>query len=174
MTQPEPQPDPWAFPIDATQIMLFARAIGDPNPVYSDAEYGERQAGGRDHRAADLHHRAVPFRSHDARAPPAIGEPWLGSGRNPTGLPDRGKGRPGVGSMHAEQHYHYHRVVRPGDVLTRTRRPGTEWEKTGRRGGTLTFTDRFIEWRGPVRRARRHRARGQRASVAEPDQGGLT
>ena len=24
------------FPVEAGQIMLFARAVGDPNPVYSD------------------------------------------------------------------------------------------------------------------------------------------
>ena len=26
------------FPIEATHIMMFARAIGDENPVYHDAE----------------------------------------------------------------------------------------------------------------------------------------
>ncbi len=27
------------FPVEAGHIMLFARAVGDPNPVYADAEY---------------------------------------------------------------------------------------------------------------------------------------
>ena len=27
------------FPVEAGHIMMFARSIGDPNPVYADAEY---------------------------------------------------------------------------------------------------------------------------------------
>ena len=26
------------FPVEASHILMFARAIGDPNPVYADAE----------------------------------------------------------------------------------------------------------------------------------------
>jgi acyl dehydratase len=26
------------FPVEASHVMMFARAIGDPNPVYADAE----------------------------------------------------------------------------------------------------------------------------------------
>jgi acyl dehydratase len=147
VSEPEPQPDPWVFPIEATQIMLFARAIGDTNPIYSDPEYARSTPLGGIIAPPTFLTAQFHFDPGMAALRPKFGEPWLGSGRNPTGLADRGKGRPGVGSMQAEQHYHYHRVVRPGDVLRRTRRPGTEWQKTGRRGGTLTFSDRFIEWR---------------------------
>lgn len=142
----DPQPATWSFPVDATQIMLFARAIGDPNPIYSDSEYAKGTPSGGIIAPPTFITAQFHF-DPGFTLRPMPGEPWLGSGRNPSGLPDRGAGRPGVGSMHAEQHYHYHRSIRPGDVLTRTRREGTEWQKTGRRGGTLTFTDRFTDWR---------------------------
>ncbi len=29
----------YQFPVDASQIMLFARAVGDKNPIYHDAAY---------------------------------------------------------------------------------------------------------------------------------------
>lgn len=138
--------DDWKFPIEAGHITLFARALGEANPVYSDEDYAKgTEPGGiiapPTFATAQFHFdpgftlRPTPY------------EPWLGSSKEATGLPDGGKGRAGVGSMHAEHHYHYHRQLRPGDLLTRTFRPGTSWEKVGRRGGTLTFTDRFIEWR---------------------------
>jgi acyl dehydratase len=30
------------FPIEASHILMFARAINDPNPIYADAEYAAR------------------------------------------------------------------------------------------------------------------------------------
>ena len=30
------------FPIEAGHIMMFARSIGDPNPIYYDADYAEK------------------------------------------------------------------------------------------------------------------------------------
>jgi acyl dehydratase len=146
VTEPEPQQATWSFPVEASHIMLFARAIGDQNPVYSDAAYAQgTPCGGI---IAPPTFVTAQFHFDPAfTLRPMPGTPWLGSGRTPSGLTDRGTGRVGVGSMHAEQHYHYHRSIRPGDVLTQTRRPGTEWQKTGRRGGTLTFTDRYIDWR---------------------------
>jgi len=30
------------FPVEASHIMMFARAIGDPNPAFSDAESPEQ------------------------------------------------------------------------------------------------------------------------------------
>ena len=68
------------FPIEAGHIMMFARSIGDPNPIYADAEYAAATEVGDDHRAADVRagERAVrprlPLR-------PKIGQPWFGSGQ---------------------------------------------------------------------------------------------
>jgi hypothetical protein len=50
------------------------------------------------------------------------------------------------GGLHAEQHYEYHRLLRPGDVLTATVRPGSTWEKEGR-SGKLVFSDAVTEYR---------------------------
>ena len=82
---------------------------------------------------------------------PKIGQPWMGSGKNPTGI-DRtsgegdGESRTG-GGLHAEQHYEYHRHLKVGDVLTATTTPGKTWEKQGRRAGKLRFSESITEYR---------------------------
>ena len=79
---------------------------------------------------------------------PKIGKPWFGSGKEPTGvkpgIEDSGSGGRG---LHAEQHFEYHRQIRPGDVLTATVKPGKRWEKEGRRSGKLIFDEMIIEYR---------------------------
>ena len=37
--------------------------------------------------------------------------------------------------------------VRPGDVLTGTTSPGKSWEKEGKRGGKLLFSESVTEYR---------------------------
>src|SRR5690348_13950134 len=120
------------FPVEAGQIMLFARALGDPNPIYSDPEYAQGTPCGGIIAPPTFLTSSMNWEPNFSLRPKPF-EPWLGSGRNPTGLADGGKGRPGVGSMHGEQHYHFHRHIRPGDVLSRTHVPGKSWEKQGRR-----------------------------------------
>ena len=74
------------FPIELGHIMMFARSIGDPNPIYSDEEYAA---------SSDVGHVIAPPTFVQAGAQfdpdwplrPRIGEPWFGSGRNPTGTP---------------------------------------------------------------------------------------
>jgi hypothetical protein len=41
----------------------------------------------------------------------------------------------------------YHRPLVAGDVLTGTARPGRTWEKEGRRGGTLKFSETVTDYR---------------------------
>ncbi|MBL4681775.1 MAG: MaoC family dehydratase N-terminal domain-containing protein, partial [Pseudomonadales bacterium] len=48
--------------------------------------------------------------------------------------------------LHAEQHYVYHKALKAGDVLTATTKPGKSWEKQGRRGGKLTFSESVTEY----------------------------
>ena len=76
---------------------------------------------------------------------PTPGQPWFGSGKEPTGV-TRSEGG-GGGGLHAEQHYIYHRHPKPGDVLTATQKPGKTWEKQGRRSGKLIFTESITEYR---------------------------
>ena len=69
----------------------------------------------------------------------------------PTGITrekKEGKGEGGGGGgLHAEQHFEYHRHLRPGDVLTGTVVPGATWEKESRRAGKLSFTETVTEYR---------------------------
>ena len=49
--------------------------------------------------------------------------------------------------LHAEQHFEYHRPLRPGDVLSVESRPGEIWERESKRAGKLTFRERITEYR---------------------------
>ena len=134
------------FPVEASHILMFARSIGDPNPVYADADRAaETEVGGII--APPTFVQASAHFDPDYPLRPTLGEPWFGSGRQPTGV-ERDPARPGGGGgLHAEQHFEYHRHLRPGDVLSATTRPGDAWTKQSRRGGTLSFTEHITEYR---------------------------
>lgn len=137
--------------------MMFARAIGDFNPVYRDAHEARRSEVG-DIIAPPTFFQASAQYDPDYPLRPQPGVPWFGSGATPTGrLPDAESATTSSGSsseksggtgLHAEQHYEYHRPVHPGEVLTLTVLPGKTWEKQGRRGGLLHFRETIIEYRG--------------------------
>jgi acyl dehydratase len=131
------------FPVEASHIMMFARAIDDPNPVYCDAEAAKKtEAGGII--APPTFPQAVAQFDPDYFLRPKHGQPWFGSGRTASGI----EGRPSSsGGLHAEQHFEYHRHLRPGDVLTVETRPGATWEKESKRAGKLVFTERITEYR---------------------------
>lgn len=132
------------FPIEAGHILQFARAIGDPNPVYHDAERAAAtEVGGVI--APPTFTTAASHFDPGYRLRPKLGEPWFGSGREPSGVVRQGAG--GGGGLHAEQHYEYHRPVRPGEVLYAETHAGKTWEKQGRRGGNLEFSERITEFR---------------------------
>lgn len=135
--------DQFTFPVEAGHVLMFARAVGDPNPVYSDPECASARALGSVIAPPTFVQASAQF-DPDYFLRPKPGEPWFGSGREPTGDPDRLGGGTG---LHAEQHYEYHRPPRAGDVLTVTVRPGERWEKQGRRGGKLSFRETITEYR---------------------------
>ena len=135
------------FPIEASHILMFSRAIGDENPIYHDEEYVKSTEPGEIIAPPTFVQASAQF-DPDYRLRPKIGQPWMGSGKNPTGI-DResdGEGRSG-GGLHAEQHYEYHRHLKVGDVLTATTIPGKTWEKQGRRAGKLKFSESITEYR---------------------------
>lgn len=132
------------FPVEAGHILTFARAIGDPNPVYFDADHARAGECGRVIAPPTFVQAGAQF-DPDYRLRPRPGEPWHGSGRAPTGRPAGPGG--GGGALHAEQHFTYHRPVVAGDVLTATVRPGASWERDGRRGGRLRFSETLTEYR---------------------------
>jgi acyl dehydratase len=131
------------FPVEASHIMMFARAIGDTNPVYHDAAAAkDTEAGGII--APPTFPQSVAQFDPDYHLRPKPGQKWFGSAKGPTGI----EGKPASsGALHAEQHFEYHRHIRPGDVLTAEIKQGEVWEKESKRAGKLTFRERITEFR---------------------------
>ncbi len=136
------------FPVEASHIMMFARAIGDGNPIYYDEKFAKTAEPGGIIAPPTFIQASAQF-DPDYFLRPKIGQPWFGSGKEPTGIKAGSSGDTGGGGrgLHAEQHYEYHRHLRPGDVLTATIKPGKKWEKEGRRSGKLVFSETIIEFR---------------------------
>jgi acyl dehydratase len=129
------------FPVEATHILMFARAIGDPNPAYSDPDSAEAKAAGGLVAPPTFAMAGSQF-DPDNPLRPKPGEPWFGSGREPSGAV-----REGGGVLHAEQSFEYHQPIRAGMVLTGTQRDGRTWEKESKRGGLLRFSETITEYR---------------------------
>jgi acyl dehydratase len=128
------------FPVDASLVLQFARAIGDRSPVLDDPEFT----------AAALRGDVVPpptflvAADHfDPECPrrPEVGEAFPGSGRVSQGWvrpepPPTGSAR--ARGLHAEEVFEYVRHPRVGEVLTAEVTTGAQWDKVGR-SGTLHF-----------------------------------
>jgi hypothetical protein len=112
-------------PVEAGQILQFRRAVGE-----LDAVLDENGA------APPTFLMAADHFDPDYQRRPRPGERWIGSPSVPTGT---------VG-FHAEQVFEYHRHPRAGEVLVATVRPGRTWEKDGRRGGRLRFSETVTEY----------------------------
>jgi len=142
------------FPIEEGHVMLFARSIGDPNPVYHDRSYAATTEFGGIIAPPTFVQASAQFDpTYNLR--PRIGEPWFGSGAAPTGIAPGAVGREGGDDdtsgaggteLHAEQHFTYHRPLRARDVLRASSRLGERWERQGRRGGTLFFTEIITDY----------------------------
>jgi hypothetical protein len=138
------------FPVEAGHILMFARSIGDPNPIYADAEHAANSEVGAIPAPPTFVQASAQF-DDDYPLRPKIGKPWFGSGKEATGLKrEAGAGGGGGGAgrgLHAEQHYTYHRTPIAGDVLRATTFPGDRWEKQGKRAGKLVFAETITEYR---------------------------
>lgn len=135
------------FPIEASHVMMFARSIGDANEIYYDEDHAKGTEVGGIPAPPTFVQASAQF-DPDYFLRPKIGQPWFGSGKEPTGIKrEEGSGGGGGGGLHAEQHYEYHRTPMVGDVLTATVKPGKTWEKEGRRAGKLVFTETITEYR---------------------------
>jgi hypothetical protein len=138
------------FPIDRTAILTFAAAIGETNRIYWDAAYAQ----------------ATPL--GDVIAPPTFGIasahwnpdyglrgtrqiPARARAEQPAAAPRAAGGGGGGGSLtrvlHGEQRFEYRRPLQPGMKLTVSTRPGKAWEKEGKRGGKLKFSETVTEYR---------------------------
>ena len=140
------------FSVEASHIMMFARSIGDPNPIYHDESYAAGTETGGIIAPPTFVQASAQF-DPDYRLRPKPGEPWMGSGAEATGIPPKEPGDDdtptgmGARGLHAEQHYTYHRQLRPGDVLHATVKPGERWEKQSKRAGLLKFAETVTEYR---------------------------
>ena len=133
------------FPIEVGHIMMFARAVGDANPIYYDEDYAKKTETGGIIAPPTFAQASAQF-DPNYHLRPKIGQPWFGSGKEPTGIKPGSPGESGGRGLHAEQHFEYHRHLRPGDVLTATVKPGRRWEKEGKRSGKLIFNEMVIEY----------------------------
>ena len=131
------------FPVEEGTILQFARAIGDPNPVYADPGHPATIAAGGI-LAPPTYVQASAHFDPENPLRPRFGEAWFGSGRDATGIA-AGEEADTVG-LHAEQRFRYHRPLRPGDILAATTRLGKRWEKEGR-SGSLEFEERITDFR---------------------------
>jgi hypothetical protein len=139
-----------SFPVEATHILMFARSVGDPNPVYADPDHASGTEVGSIIAPPTFAQSSAQF-DPDYPLRPKPGQVWFGSGKEPTGIKREKKegesSGAAAGGLHAEQHFTYHRQLRPGDVLTGTVRPGETWEKEGKRSGKLVFSETITEYR---------------------------
>jgi acyl dehydratase len=163
------------FPVEEGHILLFARAIGDLNPVYTDREAAAGSEVGGIIAPPTFVMAGAQF-DPDYPLRPKPGKQWFGSGATPSGVSSSGSGSAGSssdgsssdgssggsssggssggargsggggGGLHAEQRFEYHRPLRAGDVLRASSQPGRSWEKQGRRGGTLVFAEYVTEY----------------------------
>ena len=127
------------FPIEAGHVMMFARAIGDQNPVYADESVAARSEVGAIPAPPTFVTASAQF-DPDYPLRPNPGVEWFGSGAGPGTDDPRG-----AGVLHAEQHFEYHRPLRPGDVLRADTRAGETWEKHGR-SGRLVFREQITDY----------------------------
>lgn len=143
------------FPIEAGHVMMFARSIGDADDIYYSEDYARGTEVGGIPAPPTFVQASAQF-DPDYFLRPKIGQEWFGSAAGPTGITPRensggggsgGGGGGGGGGLHAEQHYVYHKPLKVGDVLSATSKPGKSWEKQGRRGGKLMFSESVTEYR---------------------------
>jgi len=109
--------NPVTMHVERGKIREFARAIKDDNPIYFDEEHAKRVAGG-----------IVP--------PPTFSMTL--------GFWDDGRNRPLLTYdvrrlLHGEQEFEYLAAIHAGDTLTAVGRVADVYEKTGSRGGMMTF-----------------------------------
>jgi hypothetical protein len=136
------------FAVEASHIMMFARSIGDGNQIYYDADYAKSTEPGSVIAPPTFAQSSAQF-DPDYFLRPKIGQAWFGSGKEPTGVKreSSGGGGGGGGGLHAEQHFEYHRHLKPGDVLSATVKPGKTWERESKRAGKLVFSETVTEYR---------------------------
>ena len=145
--------DGYKFPVDLTSIMLFASAIGETNPIYYDEEYAAKTPLGQvvappSFASAGAHWDPDYFLRGVRKIPAPRPKPAKARSEKSSG--DGGGGGGGgdlTRVLHGEQRFIYHKPTTPGMRLTVTTHPGKSWEKEGRRGGSMRFSETISEYR---------------------------
>ena len=138
------------FLIEASHIMMFARSVGDSNPIYHDEDYAKSTELGGIIPPPTFAQSSAQFDPEYFLRPKVGFDGWFGSGKEATGSkPSSGSGGGGGAAMglHAEQHFEYHLPVKAGDTLSATTKPGKAWEKESKRAGKLKFSESVTEYR---------------------------
>ena len=138
------------FLIEASHIMMFARSVGDSNPIYHAEDYAKSTELGGIIPPPTFAQSSAQFDPEYFLRPKVGGDGWFGSGKEATGSkPSSGSGGGGGAAMglHAEQHFEYHLPVKAGDTLSATTKPGKAWEKESKRAGKLKFSESVTEYR---------------------------
>ncbi len=126
---------------------MFARSLGDMDATYSDAAFAEGGFAGV--AAPPTFVQASAQFEPDFPLRPQPGQRWFGSGQADSGEQDESslsESSGDAGVLHAEQRFDFARPVRVGDVLTARQREGRTWEKSGRRGGRMVFSELITEF----------------------------
>lgn len=131
----------YRFPVEASQILIFARAIGDDNPAYTEPNSQAAIEFGGVLAPPTFSMASVQF-DPEYELRPKAGQAWIGSAREPSGAEPSN-----TGWLHAEQHFEYHRPLVAGEMLDVVEREGDSWEKHSSRGGALKFVERYVEYR---------------------------
>jgi acyl dehydratase len=141
-------PHGFRFPVDLTSVMLFASALGETNPIYYDEAYAQGTPLGSVIAPPTFSIASALWNPNYAlRGVRRIPAP------PPADAPEAPARAPGGGGpqltrvLHGEQRFEYHRPLRPGMVLQVASRPGKSWEKEGRRGGRMRFSEIITEFR---------------------------
>src|SRR4029453_1771234 len=135
---------PFRFPVEAGHVLQFARAIGDPNPVYSDPAHA-RSLGFADVLAPPTFYKPGAHFDPDNECRPQPEPPWWGSSGVATGDPHPESPNPGT-PLPAETPVTYPPPGLAGGGLRAGERPGSQWTKVGKRGGELRFDDWYVDY----------------------------
>ena len=139
-----------SMPVEKGHIMMFARAIGDKNPIYYEEDYSSDK--NKNIIAPPTFTQSSAQFDPDYFLRPKIGEPWFGSGKEASGASKSRESSKEESSnnnniLHAEQHFEYHLPIHPGDVLIPLSIAGEKWEKQSKRAGLLKFSESITEFR---------------------------
>jgi acyl dehydratase len=145
--------DAFDFPVDLTAIMLFASAIGETNPIYWDEAYAaETPLAGviapPSFAVASAQWDGDYFLRGVRRIPPPRPQPEAREAGARASQLEEGSSQGGLTRvLHGEQRFVYHQPMRPGMRLRVSQRRGETWQKQGRRGGVMRFSETITEYR---------------------------